>query len=507
MTRDYLYAGALVAGATGLGLLARADLAAPDHVMLYLLAIALAAAKLGRGPSLLASVLSVLAYDFFFVAPYGTFAVQDQRYLLTFGVMFGVALITSSVTSRLRLELARSRSREERMTHLYELSRELGSAGGDHGIATVVATQAAKAFGGTALVLLPDVKGALSIRGSAGPAVELEDAEWNAARWAFRHGRPTGSGTATEPRASLQCYPIRSGLLEGLGVLAIAGERAAPHERERRHLAEVFARQAALGLERVRLAETARGAALRAQTEEIRSSLLSSVSHDLRTPLGTITGAATMLRDGGPSLAADARADLVHTIAEEALRLERLVANLLEMTKLDSGGVSPRREWLPLEEVVGSALERVGAGSSGRRIVLDLPETLPPVFVDPVLFEQVLVNLFDNARKHTPEETTLEISASARDGELTLEVSDDGPGFSPGSEERVFDKFFRGPTSGPGAGLGLAICRGILAVHGGRISAHNRRGGGASFRIVLPEDRPPPAMDGEPDDAELRTTP
>ncbi len=507
MTRHYLSAVALVALATGLGRLLRSELASPDHVMLYFLAIGVTAATCGRGPALLASVLSVLGYDFFFVPPYGTLTVADQRYLLTFAMMFGVAIVTSGVTARLRGELVRSRLRERRMTHLYELSRELGAAQGDDGIATVVAAQASEAFGGHAVVLLPNREGTLSPRGVSASAPLLGDGEMNAARWAFRHGRVTGRGTSTEPGAGVVCIPIRSGLLEGLGVLALSPAEPVPLDRERTHFAEVFTRQAALGLERARLAEVARSAELRARAEEVKSSLLSAVSHDLRTPLGTITGAASTLREGGLRLSADARAELLEAICDEATRLERLVTNLLEMTRLDSGAVSPRREWVPLEEVVGTVLHRLESELVGRRVSVDIPETLPLVLVDPVLLEQLFLNLLENARKHTPAGTPLEITASRSQGVLVVRVVDQGPGIPAGSEERVFDKFFRGSSGTPGAGLGLAICRGIVASHGGSIVAENRPTGGAVFRIALPQDEEPPLVDHEGEGSGLGVLP
>jgi two-component system, OmpR family, sensor histidine kinase KdpD len=507
MMRRYASAVALVGLATGVGLLVRAELAAPDHVMLYLLAIGVTAAVFGRGPAVVASVLSVAGYDFLFVPPYGTLAVADQRYLLTFAMMFGVGIVTSAVTARLRRELERARAGEDRMGALYELSRELGAAPDDDGIAATVAEQAAKAFGARASVLLPKPDGTLAVRAVSPGAPPLGEHEMNAARWAFRHGRAAGLGTRTEPSAAALCVPIRSGLLEGLGVLALAPPDGAPLDPDRRYLAEVFARQTALGLERARLAEDARSAALRARAEEIKSSLLSAVSHDLRTPLGTITGAASSLREGGPRLSPDARAELLETLCDEATRLERLVTNLLEMTRLDSGAVSPRREWVPLEEIVGTVMHRLEPELEGREVTVDVPESLPLVSVDPVLLEQVLLNLLENARKHTPPGTPLELGARHANGTLVVEVRDRGPGIPTGSEGRVFEKFFRGGSSAPGAGLGLAICRGIVAVHGGSIGVENRSGGGAVFRVVLPQDGEPPGVDRESEDTELRVVP
>jgi two-component system sensor histidine kinase KdpD len=264
---------------------------------------------------------------------------------------------------------------------------------------------------------------------------------------------------------------------------------------EQRHLLEVFARQAALAYERGQLAEEARASALRARTEELRSSLLSAVSHDLRTPLAAITGAATTLRDRAVGLEETQRAELLDAICEEAERLERLVANLLDMTRLQSGDVQVKCEWVPLEELIGSALTRLEAQLGGRRVDTVLAPSMPMVSVDPVLFGQVFVNLLENVAKYTPPGSAVDIAARYDSKSVTITVGDRGPGFAPGDVEHVFEKFYRGQGTGkPGAGLGLAIVDGIVQAHRGAVSATNREGGGALFTIVLPvEGTPPPA--------------
>jgi two-component system sensor histidine kinase KdpD len=234
---------------------------------------------------------------------------------------------------------------------------------------------------------------------------------------------------------------------------------------------------------------------VRARTEELRSSLLSSVSHDLRTPLAAITGAVSALRDEATGTDASERRELLDTVAEEAGRLERLLANLLDMTRLESGGLEPKREWVPLEEIVGSALGRLETQLAGREVRTEIPAELPLAFGDPVLLEQLVLNLLENAVKHTPPGTPVEIRALAGDGVLELEVADRGPGLAPGDETRIFEKFQRGARAGPGGvGLGLAICRGIAIAHGGSIHAENRPGGGALFRLLLPLLEAPPSV-------------
>jgi two-component system sensor histidine kinase KdpD len=266
-----------------------------------------------------------------------------------------------------------------------------------------------------------------------------------------------------------------------------------------RELLEAFVRQGTLAIERARLAEEAKTAALRARTEEMRSSLLSAVSHDLRTPLGAITGAGTALRDEGAGLSEAERAGLLDTICDEAERLERLVRNLLDMTRLVSGGLQVRREWVPLEELVGAALTRLDARLGGREISTTLPADAPLLSVDPVLLQQVFVNLLENATRHTPPGSPIEIRAELLPDAVAVEISDHGPGIPADSEERVFEKFFRGPKAGPGGvGLGLPICRGIIEAHGGTIRALATKGEGtgARFRIELPLLGEPPSIRG-----------
>jgi two-component system sensor histidine kinase KdpD len=281
-----------------------------------------------------------------------------------------------------------------------------------------------------------------------------------------------------------------------LGVVALAAgaDREAEWSHDDRDLLDAFTRQGALAIERALLVDERESATLRARTEELRSALLSTVSHDLRTPLAAITGAATALRERGARAEAAERRELLDTIVEEAARLERLLVNLLEMTRLESAGVEPKREWVPLEEIVGAVLVRLEAQLEGRAVQTDLPDDLPLLAADPMLLEQLVLNLVENAAKHTPPGSPIEIRAQAREGSLLFEVADRGPGFSPGDESRVFEKFYRCAQVGiAGAGLGLAIARAIAVLHGGSLSAENRPEGGALLRLVLPLDAGGPA--------------
>ncbi|MFH0903513.1 MAG: ATP-binding protein, partial [Pseudomonadota bacterium] len=438
--------------------------------------------------------------------------------LLTFAMMFAVGLLISGLTLRIRRQASDARAREERTAALYSLSRDLGSVLDQEQAALVIAQHASELFGGGAAVLMPDGRGSVAPRAQSGVDVTLEAEEMSAARWAFEHGRLAGQGTNIVPGARVICVPLRSGLgIESLGVLALVPTGRFPDRREpyvqapvlgveQRHFLDAFARQAALALERARLAEEAKAAALRARTEEMRSSLLSAVSHDLRTPLAAITGAATTLRDGTATVSPGQRAELLDAICEEADRLERLVRNLLDMTQLESGALQVKREWVPIEEVVGSALARVEGRLAGRPIAIDLPPDLPLVSIDPVLLEQVLVNLLENARKYTPAGSQIDIRAHPGAGAVLVEVADRGPGIGAGDESRIFEKFFRGPkTVGiPGAGLGLAICKGIVEAHGGTLTAASREGGGSLFRVTLPFGGRPPMVPKEDEREDTR---
>jgi two-component system sensor histidine kinase KdpD len=490
---DYLLAAEMVGVAALAAAVADQFLALPDIVMIFLVAIMFAALRVGRGPSVLAAALSVAAYDFLFVPPRYTFAVSDARHILTFAMMFAVGIFLSELTRRMKAQERQARQRETYTAALYAVARDLAGAGDADSVAGAMAGRAAYAFDGTVAVLLPGPDGALVEAARSGEAT-LDARDQSVARWAHEHGRSAGLGTDTLPGARVSCVPLRTNG-HGLGVVAyVPRNPGRALEPEQRHLLEALARQGAVAFERVSLAKAAEAAELHARTEEMRSSMLSAVSHDLRTPLAAIGGAASALRDGAPGLDAARREELVETIASESARLERLVANLLDMIRLEAGAFEFRRDWVPLDEMVGSALNRLDAVLEGRAVATDLPRDLPLLYVDPVLFEQVLVNLLENGARHTPPGTPIAVSARADDSRVTIEIADRGPGVPERLLERIFEKFQRGPgASAGGVGLGLAICRGIVDAHGGKIHAGNRDGGGAVFTVSLPRADAPPA--------------
>jgi two-component system sensor histidine kinase KdpD len=408
-----------------------------------------------------------------------------------------VAVVISTLTTRIRAQADAARHRERRTAALYAMTRDLISQQGLDELLRVATQHIAEVFGSRIAVFLPDGAGQLGRRVGelAAGASEL-----GVARWVYEHGQLAGRGSATLPGARALYLPL-SAARGTVGVLAIEPPAAdAPATPEQLHLLETFAAQAALAIERVALVEEAQQARLRSEADRLRNSLLSAVSHDLRTPLATITGSASALVEQEGVLDPAARRELAQAIQEEADRLNRLVHNLLEMTRLESGGIRVRKDWEPLEEVVGSALARVEKRLGQRRVDVRLPTDLPLVPLDPLLVEQVLINLLDNAIKYTPEDTPIDVSASADDDAVTVTVADRGPGFAPGEEGRIFEKFYRGEAAGTrsGAGLGLAIARGIVEVHGGQITAEPRAGGGALFRFTLPLGETPPKV--HPDD-------
>jgi two-component system sensor histidine kinase KdpD len=319
------------------------------------------------------------------------------------------------------------------------------------------------------------------------------------AQWAYDHGRAAGIGTDTLPGAQAQYLPLVAST-GTVGVLAVRPlDRASLSEPGVPGLLAAFAGQSALAIERGVMADRAHEEEVAVEAERLRTSLLSSLSHDLRTPLAAITGAASSLLEAAAGDAPSARRELLTTILDESQRMNRLIANLLDMIRVETGALQVQKEWQPLEEPIGVALIRLEERLRTHPVKVSLPSDLPLVPVDAVLIEQVFVNLLENAAKYTPVGTAIEITADVEDGAIRVSVEDRGPGLPSGEETRVFDKFYRGSSTAPGSGigLGLTICRGIIMAHGGRIWAENRPGGGAAFRFTLPLTGRQPAVPSE----------
>lgn len=478
----------VVGTCTAVGALLYPHLDLANLVMVYLLGVLLLAYFQGTRASVIASVLSVGAFDFCFVPPRFTFAISNVQHLFTFVVMLLVALSIGNLTAWVRAQAEEARGRERRTAELYALSRELATTRGTGDLLGAALRHICSHLESAAIALLPDAKGKLGVCCGDASEFNLTARETALAQWAFDFGQLTGRGTAIVPDAEATYVPLpASG--ETIGALAVRplvpGRILTPDQID---LLEALAHQTALAVASDRLTDENQRIRLREENERIRSSLLSSVSHDLRTPLAAITGSATALLQQGAALDEAGHRDLLENIRDEADRLSRLVGNLIEMTRLEAGPVELHKELHHLEDIVGSSLARLEGRLGGRRVETGLPADLPMVPVDAMLLEQVLVNLVDNALKYTAAGTPIEISAETGAGRVTVRVSDRGPGIPVEDLDRLFDKFYRGRLHGPagGAGLGLAICKAVVEAHGGAIWAANRAGGGAVFQFFLP---------------------
>jgi two-component system sensor histidine kinase KdpD len=404
------------------------------------------------------------------------------------------ALFLANVGAIVRAQTGGGGARERRTSLLYAMSRELAATRSFNNLSRVAIKHVAETFASRAAVLLPGASRHLQ----PVPGVELDesldDADLSVAQWVFDHGRPAGLGTDTLPAAAAQYLPL-TGTHQTLGVLAVE-----PDQRrrlllpEQRHLLETFAGQIALAIERAQLAEEAEVARVAVETESLRNTLLASISHDLRTPLAVITGASSALNDSSVKLDAEARAQLARSIDVKAHEMSELISNVLDLMRFETGEVHLRRDWETVDDLVGTALARLAGPLIDRTVDVNIPADLPEVYVDAPLVTQVLVNLLENAGKHTPPGTRISVSADLDGASVDVAVEDSGPGLPPGDPERLFAKFQRGreESNTGGAGLGLAICRAVVNAHGGRIRASQRPGGGARFAFTLPTSEPTP---------------
>ncbi|WP_429495312.1 DUF4118 domain-containing protein [Paraburkholderia youngii] len=512
---SYLYSVAICAVITALASVFADRIALANLVMLYLLGTVFAAVRLGRGLGVLLSFLGVAAFDFFFVPPRLSFSVSDTQYLLTFAVMLVTSLTISHLTSSLRRQARMATMRERRTDAMFAMTRELGAALTTDQILEIGTRHVVEVFQVRVAILLPD--SAEKVRQKVenpDPAVTLTgaDLDCDIAQWVYDQQKPAGHGTETLPAAAALYLPL-SAPMRTRGVLALLsagmGEFAIP---EQRRMLDTFAAQIALALERVHYVEIAQDALISMESERLRNSLLSAISHDLRTPLTAIVGFASLLAEPGHGEKAGQRStnELAEGIYEEAMRMTGIVTNLLDMVRLQEGSMRLNRQWSSLEELIGAALAASRRLLCGRQVTTHVPHDLPLVRLDAVLVERLLANLFDNAAKYTPAGSPLTISAAVVEEHehryVEVNVEDSGPGLSPGMESRVFDKFTRGEKESalPGIGLGLAICRAIVDAHGGKIGAANRTDPngivlGACFWFMLPADETPPAESGAAD--------
>ncbi len=494
----WLYAKSVGVCAAAVGITAplQGVLEPSNIVMLLLLAVVYSALRHGRGPAVVAAFVSVAAFDFFDVAPRFTFAVGDVQYLVTFAVMLVVALVIGQLTAGLTYQARVATLREDRMGALYELSRDLAAALMPEQIVEIGTRVLQAEFDASAMFLLLDGEDRLVVPPDAGVDASL-------ANWALAHAEAAGQGTGTLPASPLLYVPLKAPMrVRGVVALGLRNPQRLGVPEQRR-LLDTFASLLAIALERIHYVDVAQHTTVQMESERLRNALLGAISHDLRTPLAALAGMADSLQLTAPPLA-PAHAEIAQSLREAALRLNALVNNLLDMARLESGRIALNLQWQPLEEVVGSALRGLAPLFVGRHpIKVMLPPDLPLMQFDAVLIERVLVNLLENAAKYTPEGSAISIGAAATRESVEVWVADEGPGLPPGREELIFEKFERGrrESATPGVGLGLAICRAIVAAHGGTIRGETRPEGGARFVFTLPCGEPP-RIDEAGDDAD-----
>ncbi len=468
-------------------LLGLVDLA--NIVMLFLLAVVLVAVRLGWGPAVLAAFLSVLLFDVFFVPPRFSLAVNDMQYLITFAVMLVVALIIGRLAGRLRQETNTAVSRERRSRALYELTRDLSGAISSTQVAEIIAYFVDQNVAASAVLLLPDKTGELAAIKVQESALTIPSAQ---ARAAYEQGEPEIFVTDAEAFPLGLCLPLKAPT-RVRGVLMVTfREPASNLSPEHRQLLDAVASLAAIVIERIHYVEVAQAALINIESERLRNSLLSALSHDLRTPLTVLVGLADTLARAKPPLPAR-HGETAAAIRLHAMRMSNLAHNLLDMARLQAGKVKLNKEWQLLEEVIGSSLKSLEIPLAAHRIVTRLPADLPLLEFDAVLIERVLVNLLENAIKYAPD-SEITIEAQRIGAFVEVSVADNGPGLAVRSEDTLFALFERGQHEDivSGVGLGLAICRAIVEFHGGQIRASANPGGGARFTFSLPVGTPPP---------------
>lgn len=487
----YVWATVIVAGAGVLSFLVDQLFPVAGLSLIFLVGVLIVATRFGLWPSLYASVLSFLAYNFFFTEPRFTFAVASRDLVLTLILFLVVALISGNLAARLRAQVGAQRDIARRTANLFEFSRKVASAASFDDVVWAAVHHVASTLDCRSLVLVPDSNNhGLRIAGGYPPEDELEPRDRGAAEWAWDHGEPAGWGSQTLPSSAWLFLPLKTAQGQH-GLLGVAFDRGSFLQPGQRRLLDALVDQVAVVLERTKLTSDIEEARVLSETERLRAALLSSVSHDLRTPLVSIIGSATSLLETGTSLKPAGRRQLAETILEEGQRLNRYVQNLLDMTRISYGALNLRADPIEMRELVGAAMRRLRTELDEHLVGLDLPAGLPAVKGDPVMLEQVLVNVLDNAAKYAPAGSGINVSARAEGGSLTLRVVDHGPGIPEKDRARVFDMFYRanaGDEQRAGTGLGLAISKGVIEAHGGSIRACTPGGAdqGTCIEITLP---------------------
>ena len=487
--RPYAFATAYVAMAVAFGVLLARVLDVRNIALVFLMAVLTSAVTAGLWPALFTSVLGALAFNFFFLQPLYTLDISDPESVIALGFFLGVALIASNLTARVQRQAAASRQRARTTEDLYLFARKLAGTGTLDDVLWASAHQIASMLKVRVVILLPEGD-TIAVKAGYPPDDTLVDADIAAARWAWEHNRPAGRGADTLPGAKRLYLPLRTGRT-AVGVIGLDNDKQGPLlTPEQQRLFDALADQAAVAIERIQLVADVDKAQLAVEADKLRSALLTSISHDLKTPLASIMGAAGTLRDYPQAMSESDHSELLATIIEESERLNRFIANLLDMTRIETGATRPNMSLHYVGDIVGSALRRAEKIMREHRLEIDIPPDLPMVRLDPVLFEQVLFNLLDNAAKYAPESSTVSIDGAIDGDALVLRLTDEGPGIPDENLERVFDSFHRVRKADhvrAGTGLGLSICRGFVEAMGGSIVAGNRRDRtGAVFTVRMP---------------------
>ena len=485
----YVYGLGLVVLATLLGQLVHDVFSTTTIAMLYLLCVVITAYLWGLGPSILVSVLGVLAFDFFHVPPYLTFRVADTQYIFTFIILLIVGLVISLLALRVRRQTQASRRRERETAALYALGRDLAVSNDLDSYIHAILERAKETLGHDIKVYLPEAQNNESLRlYSDNPNIAANENELAAALWSFQHQKMVGHGTDTLPNAAARYLPLVTSR-STVGVIAVTTAKATGElSIEQERLLEAYADLAAVAIESIQLANEAQNAQVLRKTEKLQTALLNSISHDLRTPMVSIIGVLSSLQQESMHLDDAAKLNLIQVARDEAERLNDLITNLLDVSRVESGAIKLFRQPSDVQELFGAVLEQLGNRVGSHQINMEIPTDLPFISVDFGLILQTLVNILDNAIKYSPSGSPIDIKARQADNEIQIEIADRGIGVPPQDLSRIFDKFYRvqRPESVAGTGLGLFISKGIIEAHGGRINALNRQGGGMVLRIILP---------------------
>lgn len=485
--KSYLFALLVLVICNGSAWICKDFLALTNILMIYLIGILIVVFKCGKGPSIFACVLGVLSFDFFMVPPRFVFAHSDTQYLITLLVILMITLTISGLMVRIRYQTETIQLRENRTAALFTLSCKLAACQEVNSLLETAVEHISHIMDCRVILLMPDQNKLLTVRAGLESGFVLTPSERKIADSVYHSENRSPQETKTFSDMDGLYLPL---MVSGnpLGVLGVQPLHQDSLSSEQQHFLQSLANQIGASLENARLAEESQKSRLQIETEQLRSALLSSVSHDLRTPLAVITGSASGLLEPENRLSAKARQELIQDIFDESERLNRLLSNLLEMTKLSTDKIRLKKEIQPLEEILGSSLFRLEKKLGNRPVKTMIPINLPMVPLDSILMEQVFINLIENALKYTPPDSPIEISASQEGTFLKTQISDHGPGLEKDDEEHIFEKFYRGLKTGTqgGVGLGLAICKSIVEAHGGKIWAETRRDGGASFYFTLP---------------------